>query len=78
MDTQPSPVIVVIRGSSTAACVHHRDFPEIRGEGSTPKEAATHLVLQLSRALDTALTNWRRDRVNLAIADVQAFVDQEP
>ena len=28
-------------------------------------------------ALDSALIDWRRDRVNEAIADVQAFVDQE-
>jgi hypothetical protein len=77
MDTELSRVIVTIRGSASAACVHHRDFPEIRAEGGTPREAASHLVNELSRALDSALTDWRRDRVNEAIADVQAFVDQE-
>ena len=77
MDTEPSRVIVTISASSSAACVHHRDFPEIRAEGSSPKEAAAHLVNHLTRALDSALTDWRRDRVNEAIADVQAFVTQE-
>ena len=77
MDTEPSRVIVTISASSSATCVHHRDFPEIRAEGSSPKEAAAHLVNQLTRALDSALTDWRRDRVNEAIADVQAFVTQE-
>ena len=77
MDTELSRVIVTIRGSSSAACVHHRDFPEIRAEGGSPREAASHLVNELSRALDSALTDWRRDRVNDAIADVQAFVDQK-
>ena len=77
MDTEPSRVIVTISASSSAACVHHRDFPEIRAEGGSPKEAAAHLVNQLTRALDSALTDWRRDRVNEAIADVQAFVTQE-
>jgi hypothetical protein len=78
MDTEVTRVIVTIRGSSSAVSVHHRDFPEIRAEGGSRKEAANHLVNQLSRALDSALTDWRRDRVNEAIADVQAFVDQEP
>jgi hypothetical protein len=76
MDTKLSPVIVTLSGSSSTACVHHRDFPEIHAEGGSPKEAATFLVNQLHRALDSALTDWRRERVNEAIADVQAFVDQ--
>src|SRR5437773_9255860 len=61
METEPSRVIVTLSATSSAACVHHRDFPEIRAEGSAPKEAAAHLVNQLTRALDTALTDWRRD-----------------
>ncbi|HZW32955.1 MAG TPA: hypothetical protein VFF52_19725 [Isosphaeraceae bacterium] len=77
MDTEPSRVIVTLSASSSAACVHHRDFPEIRAEGSSPKEAAAHLVNQLTRTLDSALTDWRRDRVNEAIADVRAFVERE-
>jgi hypothetical protein len=77
METDLSRVIVTISGSSSTASVHHRDFPEIHAEGGTPKEAATHLIHQLTRALDSALTDWRRDRVNEAIADVQIYVDQE-
>lgn len=77
MDTDPSKVVVAAGGSSSTARVHHRDFPEIRAEGANPKEAASLLVHQLSRALDSALIDWRRDRVASAIADVQAFVEQE-
>jgi hypothetical protein len=77
METDLSRVIVTISGSSSTASVHHRDFPEIHAEGGTPKEAATHLIHQLTRALDSALTDWRRDRVNEAIADVKTYVDQE-
>jgi hypothetical protein len=77
METEPSRVIVTLSATSSAACVHHRDFPEIRAEGSSRKEAAAHLVNHLTRALDSALTDWRRERVNEAIADVQAFVAQE-
>jgi hypothetical protein len=77
MDTDQSKVIVTIGASASTARVHHRDFPEIRAEGASPKEAASLLVHQLSRALDSALIDWRRDRVKEAIADVQAFVDQD-
>jgi hypothetical protein len=77
MDTDQNKVIVTIGGSSSTACVHHRDFPEIRAEGASPKEAASLLVHQLSRALDAALIDWRRERVTEAIADVQAFVEQQ-
>ena len=76
MDTVQSRVIVTSIGNSSTASVHHHDFPEIRAEGATPKEAASLLVHQLTRALDSALIDWRRDRVKEAIADVQAFVEQ--
>jgi hypothetical protein len=76
MATDPTRVIVTLSGSSTAAIVHHRDFPEIRAEGSSPKEAASHLVNKLICALDSALTDWRRETIDQAVADVRAFIDQ--
>ena len=76
MDTDPGKVIVTTGASASTSRVYHRDFPEIRAEGASPKEAASLLVHQLTRALDSALIDWRRDRVKQAIADVQAFVDQ--
>ena len=51
---------MTISGTSAAACVHHRDFPEIRAEAGSPEEAAAHLVNKLACALDSALTDWRR------------------
>ena len=50
-----------------------RDLPEIRADGPNPREAAGHLANQLTRALDSALTDWRRETLNTAIAEVQAF-----
>jgi hypothetical protein len=76
MQTDPSRVIVTLSGSSATTIVHHRDFPEIRAEGPSPKEAAANLVNKLAAALDSALTDWRRNTVDQAIADVKAFVDQ--
>jgi hypothetical protein len=67
-------VIVMAGATAHASRVYHRDLPEIRADGETPKVAATHLVNHLTRALDSALTNWRRQTLNLAIADVQVFI----
>ncbi len=61
-------------GHANQTQVHHRDFPEIRAEGSSPEDAAGHLANHLARALDSALTDWRRETLNKAVADVQAFV----
>jgi hypothetical protein len=69
-------VIVGAGAMGSAASVHHRDFPEIRAEGETPAVAATHLANQLTRALDSALTHWRRETLGQAIADIEAFVAQ--
>jgi hypothetical protein len=77
MDTDVKRVVVTISGTASAACVHHRDFPEIRAEGSSPEEAAAHLVNKLTSTLDSALTDWRRQSVDQAIADVKAFVEQK-
>jgi hypothetical protein len=77
MATDLTRVIVTTGATPNATRVHHRDFPEIRAEGETPAVAGSHLVNQLTRALDSALTQWRRETIEQAIADVRAFVDHE-
>ena len=74
METNVSRVIV--NGGVTAHTteVHHRDFAEIRADGESAKDAASHLANKLALALDTALTEWRRECLNQAIADVEAFL----
>ena len=70
---------IVVTPNSAAAggtTVHHRDFPEIRAEGASPGDAAGQLVNKLTAALDTALTNWRREAIQSAINDAQAFASQ--
>jgi hypothetical protein len=77
MDTDLSRVIATPGATSQTTCVHHRDFPEIRADGQTAREAASHLANKLALALDTALTDWRRQTLGQAIADVEAFVKKE-
>jgi hypothetical protein len=77
MDTQVSQIIVTTAASSSGVIVHHRDFPEIRAEAGSPKEAAGHLINKLACALDSALTDWRRKRVDQAIADAKAYVEHD-
>jgi hypothetical protein len=77
MSTDADPVIVTEGATHDAAQVHHRDFPEIRADGENPIVAAGHLVDHLTRALDSALTTWRRETIQKAIAEVRAFADKE-
>ncbi len=77
METDPSRVIVTDGATAHTKQVHHREFPEIRADGPTPKEAASLLVNKLSLALDTALTNWRRETLSQAAADVAAFAKRD-
>ncbi len=58
--------------------VFHRDFPEIWSEGNTPAEAAEHLAHQLWLAAEAARSQWQRDAVEQAIADVAAFREGLP
>ncbi len=77
MGNDTEKVIVTVSGTAGSTQVHHRDFPEIRAEGGSPAEAAGHLANQLSRTLDSALTNWRRETIQQAIADVNAFTQEQ-
>jgi len=76
MEADLSRVIVTSGATANATQVNHRDFPEIRAEGETPKVAATNLSNQLVRTLDSALTSWRRETIEQAIADVKAFAER--
>jgi hypothetical protein len=81
MATAETRVIVATTGTTGHAnqsIANHRDFPEIRAEGETAAAAATQLVNHLTRALDSALTDWRREQIQQAIADVQDFQKQTP
>jgi hypothetical protein len=73
MATEQDRVIVTTGSTAQATQIHHRDFPEIRAEGQSPSDAANNLANHLTRALDSALTKWRRDAIEQAIAEVQEF-----
>ena len=78
MSTEASKLIVTTGATAGATRMHHRDFPEVRADGETPAEAATQLANHLTRALDSALTDWRRETLNQAIADVRAYLAKTP
>jgi len=77
MDTDLSRVIATPGATAQTTQVHHRDFPEVRADGKSVVEAASHLANKLSLAMDTALTDWRRQTLGQAIAEVQAFIKQQ-
>jgi hypothetical protein len=77
MENSQNAVIVTSGATTNSSRVHHRTFPEIQADGGSAKDAASHLAHKLSLAMDTALTDWRRQTLGQAIADVEAFVNHE-
>src|SRR3954463_10382000 len=57
--------------------VHHRSYPELRGEGRTLADAASHLVNQLNCCLDF-VHGSEREAVERAVAEVRAFRMSRP
>ena len=58
------------------ATSYHRSFPNLCGSGATPREAAEDLIRRLTNEKDVITDTWRREGVESAIADVQAFLEQ--
>jgi len=81
MTTNPSQVIVLPddcdRASLHGLSAHHRDLPEVHGAGNSPKDAAARLAELLVLTLDNAPSDWRRDIIQQAIADVRAFTERD-
>jgi len=81
MTTNPNQVIVLPedfhRASLHGLSAHHRDFPEVHGAGSSPKDAAARLAELLLLTLDNAPSGWRRDSIQQAIEDVRAFAERD-
>jgi hypothetical protein len=83
-DTHPEPTQVIVATEDcagrlvTTLCAHHRAFPEVRGEGETPRMAAERLIARLTLALDRAGGHWQRTYIERAIEDVRTFAEQAP
>lgn len=77
------PKMVVVTDESCSACgsarfnVHHQSFPELRTSGESPKQAADGLLVSLESNLSVVSDSLHREPVQLAIADVRAFIDQD-
>ena len=62
--------------SFRAPQVRHRDYPELRSEGSSACEGAAHLLLLMTRALEVSdCERWQRDHLRRAMADVRAYIE---
>jgi len=56
--------------------VHHRDLPELYGEGETPYEAALVLLRHLLSESGSIADGWHHEVLEQVIADVRVFVDR--
>jgi hypothetical protein len=81
MTSNPSQVIVVAEeyqhSSIHSLCAHHRNVPEVHGEGASPRDAAVRLAELLSLTLDNAPSDYRRQIIQQAIEDVRAFAERD-
>lgn len=74
MSTDESRLIV--EDAMCASCsvhtkrVHHREYPEIRAECGSLTEAVAYLIIQLTSARENIQSNWRRESIDRAIAEV--------
>jgi quercetin dioxygenase-like cupin family protein len=57
--------------------VHHQSFPEMRISGESPNQAADGLLVRLESNLAAVSDPLHREPVQVAIADVQAFIDRD-
>jgi hypothetical protein len=77
MSSNPDQVVITPAGYSILAvhvsAAYHREFSEVQGEGDSPEDAAGRLADLLSRTLDSAPSDWRRETIERAIEDVRAF-----
>ena len=70
--SESSDKLVVNPGMTAQSVqIYHREFPEIRSEGGSLEEAKKNLALQLTRALDSALTDWRRELIQKTIREIE-------
>lgn len=81
MISNPDQVVIAPVGHpllvARREAVHHREFPEVRGEGDSLEDAAAHLAGLLERTLDSAPSDWRRQGIERAIEDVRAFANRD-
>ena len=57
--------------------IYHRRYPEVSGEGRSLTDAASHLINQLTSALDF-VHGRKRESLERAIADVRAIRTSRP
>ena len=58
--------------------VHHRNFPELAVEATTPSRAVSLLEHLLERALDYGSETWRREALQQAVDDVRNSASKLP
>ena len=77
------PRMIIVADDACDACgtlqavVHHQTFPAMRIKGVSVEDAAKNLAIRLESNLSAVSDPMHREPVQLAIADVQAFLDKE-
>jgi hypothetical protein len=56
--------------------LYHCTMPELRGTGTSPREAAATLLQYLSASADNVVDAWHRAELERVGRDVRAFLDR--
>ena len=77
--TRSGPLVIVNGESSERSGVHeirvhHREWPELYGEGETTREAVTDLLRHLFAQWDCVTSDWHRQNLERVIAEIQDFL----
>jgi quercetin dioxygenase-like cupin family protein len=78
-----NPGMVVVTEEFCNACgtpridVHHQSFPELRISGESLDQAVDGLITRLESNLSAVSDPMHRGPVQLAIADIRAFIDRD-
>ncbi|MFM1802821.1 MAG: hypothetical protein RJA81_2173 [Planctomycetota bacterium] len=76
MSDKSGPIQIELAEEGGSVTVYHRDFPEIRTSGCSSDEAVKLLGHQLERALDSALTDWRREVISKALRETKQYSNE--
>ena len=78
--TRSGPLVIVDAEFSECPGVHeirfhHREWPELYGEGETTREAVKDLLRHLFTQRDCIASDWHRQNLQRVIAETQDFLD---
>ncbi len=75
-DLEAEKIVVTTNSTTNLVQIHHREVPELQGEGATQPEAAAALADHLTHQIEGVADHFHRGVFLRVLDDVLAFVPQ--